>query len=46
MRRFRGAMLAVMVAVLLAAAPAGAVSTVPAYTGDFPDPFVLVSGGT
>jgi beta-xylosidase len=45
MRRFRGAVLVVVLAVLLAAAPAGAVSTEPAYPGDFPDPFVLVSGG-
>jgi beta-xylosidase len=34
-----------MVAIFLVASPAGAVSAIPAYAGDFPDPFVLAAGG-
>lgn len=46
MRRTLVATVAVVAAVLLTAAPAGAASAVPAYPGDFPDPFVLVVGTT
>src|SRR5437868_5490532 len=46
MRRTLVATVAVVAALLLTAAPAGAVSTVPAYAGDFPDPFVLTVGTT
>ena len=37
---------AVLAMALMVAAPAAAVSKAPAYAGDFPDPFVLVTGST
>ena len=46
MRRAFGAVAVVVVVVLLRAAPAGAVSSAPAYPGDFPDPYVLLAGST
>ena len=38
--------MSVVTLVVGAAAPAGALSTSPAFSGDFPDPFVLVVGST